>query len=266
MPTAWPSRLAERLGLVSLPCVEHHDVRIARPLGRATRLRIAFASDFHAGPVTSPRVLDEAITLLTRADADLVLLGGDFVSLRDGYAADLATRFAAIPARLGRYAVLGNHDHWAGGTAVAEHLRRAGIEVLMNSNLRLPDPFGNVSLCGIDDHESGEPDAAAAFAGAAPVRVLLMHQPSGLLDIGGQSFDVAVCGHTHGGQIALPGGRPIIVANGRLTRRYNAGRFVVEGERTLLVSRGVGCSGMPIRFNAPPAVMTCDLHGTALEP
>ena len=263
MPTMWPARLADRLGVVSLPCVEHHDVHIARRLGRAGRLRIAFASDFHAGPVTSPRVLDEATRLLTRADADVLLLGGDFVSLRANYAADLAARFAAVPARLGRYAVLGNHDHWSGGAAVAGHLRGAGIEVLMNSNVRLPDPFGDVCICGIDDHESGEPDAAAAFAGAAPVRVVLMHQPSGLLDIGERSFDVAVCGHTHGGQIALPGGRPIIVANGRLTRRYNAGRFVVEGERTLIVSRGVGCSGMPIRFNAPPAVLTCDLHGAA---
>jgi uncharacterized protein len=266
MPVPWPARLAERLGLATLPCVEHHEVRLARPLGRSTRLRIAFASDFHAGPVTPPRVIDEAIKLLAQADADVLLLGGDFVSLRARYAVDLVTRLATIPARLGRYAVLGNHDHWVDAARIADLLRRAGIDVLTNRNVRLPEPFGNVSICGIDDHESGEPDGAATVAGAAAVRVLLMHAPSGLLDIGDRSFDVALCGHTHGGQIALPRGRPLVVANGRLTRQYNAGRFMVEHERTLIVSRGVGCSGMPIRLNAPPAVMTCDVHGAATAP
>ena len=263
MPTAWPARVAERLGLVSLPCVEHHDVHVTHPLGRSGRLRLAFASDFHAGPVTPARVIDEAITLLARAEADVLLLGGDFVSLRASYAVDLVARLAAIPAPLGCYAVLGNHDHWADAAGVVEHLRGAGINVLINSNVRLPDPFGNVSICGVDDHESGEPDAIAALNGAAAVRVVLMHAPSGLLDIGEGSFDVAVCGHTHGGQIALPGGRQIIVANGLLSRRYNAGRFALERGRTLIVSRGVGCSGLPIRLNAPPSVLTCDLHGPA---
>jgi hypothetical protein len=211
--------------------------------------------------MTPQHVIDQAIMHLSQADADLLLLGGDFVSLQAEYARDLVSRLAAIPAALGRYAVLGNHDYWADGAEVAAHLRRVGIEVLTNRNVRLPDPFGNVSICGVDDHTSGEPNADQAFRGSEAVRVVLMHAPSGLLDIGERSFDVALCGHTHGGQIARSNGRPLIVAHGQLSRRYNAGRFAINGNTTLLVSRGVGCSAMPFRFNAPPNVLTCTLHG-----
>ncbi len=211
--------------------------------------------------MTPQLAIDQAIRHLSHANADLLLLGGDFVSLEAEYARDLVSRLAAVPAPLGRYAVLGNHDYWADGAAVAALLRREGIEVLTNRNVRLPDPFGNVSICGVDDHTSGEPDADAAFRGSEAVRVVLMHAPSGLLDIGERSFDVALCGHTHGGQIAMPNGRPLIVAHGQLSRRYNAGRFAIGGDKTLLVSRGIGCSEMPFRFNAQPNVLTCTLQG-----
>ena len=133
--------------------------------------------------------------------------------------------------------------------------------MLTNRNVRLPEPFEHVSLCGLDDYTDGEPDGEAAFSGAGPVRIVLMHGPSNLLDIGDREFAVALCGHTHGGQIALPSGRPIKVALGPLSRRYSAGRFDLDQGRVLLVSRGIGCSTIPIRFNAPPAVLMCTVTG-----
>jgi uncharacterized protein len=223
-------------------------------------LRIAFASDFHAGPMTPDRVFENAVERLSAAGPDLLLLGGDFVSLRARDAGALVERLAAVPAPLGRYAVLGNHDRWTDAAAVEAHLRHAGIEVLTNRSIRLPDPFDNVSICGLDDHTSGTPRVDAAFSGSAPIRIVLMHEPSGLLDLGDRPFVVALCGHTHGGQIALPNGRPLIVAHGPLTRRYNAGRYALDGGRTLLVSRGVGFSTLPLRFNAPAAVMVCTIR------
>jgi predicted MPP superfamily phosphohydrolase len=166
-----------------------------------------------------------------------------------------------VHAPLGRFAVLGNHDHWAGAAIVVRHLEDAGIEMLTNRAVALPPPYDDISVCGLDDHMAGEPDAARAFAGAAALRVVLMHAPSGLLDINPQRFDVAFCGHTHGGQIALPNGRPIIVAHGPLSRRYNAGRYALNPHGTLLVSRGVGCGTLPIRWNAPSSVFLCRIRG-----
>jgi uncharacterized protein len=172
-------------------------------------------------------------------------------------------RLAKAPAPLGRYAVLGNHDYWADGPAIVGMLERSGIEMLTNRSVRLPAPFDAVVLSGLDDHTSGEPDAAVAFGDDAAVRVVLMHAPSGLLDIGDRRFVVALCGHTHGGQVSLPDGRPLLVAHGELSRRYSAGRFDLAGGRTLLVSRGVGCSTLPIRLNAPAAITVCTLMPSA---
>jgi len=257
----WPAKLAVGLGAPVGVAIEHHEVEVASALGDAETLRIAFAADFHAGPSTADALIENAITQLKSLSADVLLLGGDFVSLNDDGMPDLAARLAAVPAPFGRYAVLGNHDHWTDAEAVAASLQDAGIEMLTNRNVRLPDPFGHVSICGLDDHTSGEPDAEGAFRGSAPVRIVLMHAPSNLLDIGDRPFDVAMCGHTHGGQIALPNGRPIKVAHGPLSRTFNAGRFAVGGNRVLLVSRGVGCSTVPLRLNAPAAVMSCTLTG-----
>ena len=256
----WPARLATALGVPADVVVEHHDIELPAVLGSAGVLRMAFAADFHAGPTTQDALIENAVEHLTTAKADVLLLGGDFVSIRAAYARRLARRLGEIPAALGRFAVLGNHDIWADGPAVEGHLRDAGIEILTNRNTRLSAPFENVTLCGLDDHTSGTPDAAAAFRDGEGVRIVLMHAPSNLLDIGEHPFAIAFCGHTHGGQVSLPGGRPIKVAHGPLSRRYNAGRFDLGNGRAMLVSRGVGCTTVPFRANAQAAVMTCNVR------
>lgn len=249
-----------RLGAPVAVHLEHHAIDVSTPLGGADTLRIAFAADFHVGPNTPEALLDSAIATLHDARADLLLLGGDFVSRRPDVAGPLARRLGQVPAPLGRFAVLGNHDYWTDAAVVARDLTDAGIELFTNRQVRLPAPFQQVSLCGLDDHSSGAPDAEAAFAAAGPVRVVLMHAPSGLLDLGDRAFTVALCGHTHGGQIALPNGRPLITAHGPLSRRYNAGRYELGNGRTLLVTRGVGCTAVPFRLNAPAGVMICTLR------
>lgn len=258
-PAQWPARLAWTLYPRVDIRVEEHSVEASGGLPPGQSLRIAFASDFHAGAATAWPLIEAAVERLDGLRADLLLLGGDFVSIDPQSTARLAGLLSSVHAPLGRFAVLGNHDHWAGASSVVAHLEHAGIEMLTNRAIGLPHPFDNVSICGLDDHMSGEPDAERAFAGAREVRVVLMHAPSGLLDIGERPFHVALCGHTHGGQIALPNGGPIVVASGALSRRYNAGRYSLDPDRHLLVSRGVGCGTLPIRWNSPSGVFLCSL-------
>jgi uncharacterized protein len=257
--SAWPARLAARLGY-------HPRVRNAR-YGIWTdvreghrRLRIGYASDFHAGGATNPEVIDAACWELTAAAPDVLLLGGDFVGADAKAIHEVAPRLGEIPAPFGRFAVLGNHDWWTDARTVADALEVAGIQLLTNRNARLARPFEDVVVCGLDDPWAGHPDAAAAFARTDGVRIVLMHQPSGLLDVGDRPFALALCGHTHGGQIALPGGIPIVVPHGPLSRRYSRGRYELDGGRVLIVSRGVGCSTLPFRLFAPPEVVICDLE------
>ncbi|MGE5863542.1 MAG: metallophosphoesterase [Rhizobacter sp.] len=255
----WPGRLAWTVNPRADVGVEEHRILVRAGLPAGASLRIGYASDFHAGPATPWPLIEAAVEQLDRLRADVLLLGGDFVSIDPRRAGRLGHLLGTVHAPLGRFAVLGNHDHWAGASTVVAHLQNAGIEMLTNRAIGLPHPFDNVSVCGLDDHMSGEPDAERAFADAREVRVVLMHAPSGLLDVGENPFDVALCGHTHGGQIALPDGRPIVVASGALSGRYNAGRYSLGLHRTLLVSRGVGCGTLPIRWNSPSTVSLCCL-------
>lgn len=255
----WPARLAEDLGLLPRLRTLEYDLPIATWPAGAPRLRLAFASDFHAGPTTTPRQLDDAAAALAAARPDVLLLGGDFVYLRTAYLEPLAQALSQVPAPLGRFAVLGNHDLWADDRAITRRLEAAGVQVLINQAVPLPPPFSGVAICGLDEPWTGRPDATATLRGADGVRVVLMHAPSGLLCLHGQRFELALCGHTHGGHIALPGGIPVVIP-GLLSRRYPHGRHALANGGTLLVSRGVGGSELPLRLFADPDILICDLH------
>ena len=257
----WPARLAYRLGGQRQLNVDRQELRL--PGRDLPELRIGFASDFHAGPTTHPARLEAACQALRDERPDLLLFGGDFVSFHERYVEPLATLLGSIPAPLGRYAVLGNHDRWTDEHHIARRLAAAGIELLINANRRLPPPYDQVLLCGLDDPETGAPDPARAFAGVAGVCLLLVHSPDGLRFVGDQRVDLALCGHTHGGQVALPDGRPILLPKGDLCRVYPHGRFRFGPERagTLIVSRGVGYSEIPFRLFAPPDLLICTLRG-----
>jgi predicted MPP superfamily phosphohydrolase len=136
----------------------------------------------------------------------------------------------------------------------------AGVSMLVNQAVTLPAPFDDVSICGMDDPWSGVPDGKATFAGAAATRILLVHAPDGLLMLGGHRFDVGFAGHTHGGQIALRDGTPIVMPQGPLSRPLYYGRFPVVDNGDLIVSRGVGCGGIPVRINADPELVICTLQ------
>ncbi len=152
---------------------------------------------------------------------------------------------------------MGNHDLWGDDAAIRRSLEETGFRVLVNEAATLPAPFDHVSICGLDEPWVGKSDADATFAGAAAVRVLLMHAPEGLLFVGDRPFDVALCGHTHGGHIALPGGVPIVTA-GPLSRRYSEGEYDVNG-RPLIVSRGIGATESALRLFATPDIRVVTL-------
>lgn len=258
-PGGWAAKLAYPLGLQGQLQSSTAEIHLAsRPPG-ARPLRLAFASDFHAGATTDPRLLSAACETLDAFHADVLLLGGDFVSVRASYIDDLAPALGAISAPFGKFAVLGNHDLRADHGRVVRQLERAGVEMLTNRHVALAEPFADINLCGLDDPTLGWPDPVAALDEVHGTRIVLMHSPEGLRAIGDRPFDLALCGHTHGGQIAAPWGQAILLPSGLLNRQYARGRFELNGgeSRTLLVSRGVGCSTVPVRIFAAPEVHLC---------
>ena len=255
-PGRWATRASDAIGLQSgRPVrVDHLDIAVSRPSG-SRPLRVAFASDFHAGATTAERVLANACAQLDALEPDVLLLGGDLVSVRAADIHALAPLLAKVRAPLGKFGVFGNHDLRANRSVISEALADAGVRMLVNEVVQLPAPHGDVSIIGFNDPIRGAP-RGELLDSVDGVRILLMHAPDGLLAAGDRHFDIAVCGHTHGGQIVMPGGIMPYLPHGSLSREFPVGVFHLEPDisRTLLVSRGVGCSTVPVRFRCASEV------------
>lgn len=252
--------LSWRLGGHGRLGVTRHEIELGPERRLPRPLKIAFASDFHAGPTTAPAIFDALLALVQRERPDVLLLGGDYISFDAANVRALRGFLEGARAPLGTYAVLGNHDVWNGSAEVSAALAAAGVEVLINRNVALPAPFGEVSICGIDDPWTGEPSLDATFDGAGPVRIYLMHSPDGLWQLGSRRFDLALAGHTHGGQIVSRQGTPLKRPSGPYSRQYAHGRFDIAGNGPLFVGRGIGCAGIPLRLHADPELLICTVR------
>jgi len=170
-----------------------------------------------------------------------------------------AASFSMLRAPLGTFAVLGNHDHYSGEPRrLRELVEGCGIEVLHNRSVILERNGGRMVLAGIDDLLCGTPDLDAALAGAPPGLpvLLLSHNPDVLFDASRRGVALVLSGHTHGGQIRLPG-LPVLVRMSRY--RLDEGRYAVDGAQ-LVVSRGLGATGVPLRLFCPPEAVLVTLR------
>ena len=264
----WPSVLARPLGLQGTLRVVTQALTLPPgpaitgvPARELPPLRVAFASDLHAGPATHPAIVADACRALAEARADLVLLGGDYVSFHARHVDALVPLLAAIEAPLGKFAVLGNHDVIGDNEYIAARLADAGVRTLVNESVQLTAPFSSVWVCGLDDPQQGAPDADATLSGADGIRLVLMHSPEGLRWLEGHQFAAAFCGHVHGGQFWV-GERSLISCHGKYNPPYRRGG-VFELDRPegglLLVSRGIGQGSLPMRRHADPEVHVCTL-------
>jgi uncharacterized protein len=257
----WPAMVTNALGLQGELQVAEHVLRVRRRAG-APALRVAFVSDFHAGPTLHSRLLGAAMAALEDAHADVLLIGGDFVSFHARYVRRLLPGLERIRAPFGKFAVLGNHDLLGDDRYITAALEGVGVRVLVNSNERLGAPHDDVWICGLDDWNEGAPDAEAALRGADGTILLLMHQPDGLLVVGERRFDAAFCGHVHGGQYLKANREPAIRHKGPLSTLYMHGGVFHPGAHSapVLVSRGIGTSTLPARRHADPQVHICTLE------
>lgn len=248
------------------------DVRLARLPAAFRGLRIAQLTDLHASAIVSNELQRQAAELCMRAQPDLIVLTGDFISGATRFLSGSVGEFerkhldqslvalSALKAPLGLYAVLGNHDFWSGPTAVdaitAAYTATLGVRWLRNSNVRLERQGAFIQLLGIDDYweASCSLDVACKGLDAQAPRILLSHNPdvNEEIELGKTSIDLVISGHTHGGQVVLPLlGQPVMPS--KFGQKYRVG-LVRDGERQTFVSRGIGHLLAPVRFNCPPEV------------
>jgi hypothetical protein len=217
-------------------------------------LRLLLMADIHVqGPDMRPSRLEGIVEQANALAPDVVLIAGDFigdkpVGTRTYTADEMAAPLARLRAPLGLYAVLGNHDHWNDPGAVRAALTRAGIRLLTNEAVRV----GPLALGGLDDDHTSRSDLGrtlVAMQMARGVPVLLSHSPDPFPALP-DDVPLMLSGHTHCGQVRLPGVGALVTFS-RHGKRYACGRFDERG-RTLIVSAGLGTSGVPFRIGAAP--------------
>jgi predicted MPP superfamily phosphohydrolase len=236
-------------------------VQMKRLPRRLDGLRIVLMADFHLFPFTSAELIQQAIHEASALKPDLALFGGDFVYAEAEAAYELSPILAQLNAKLGSFAVLGNHDHVKGAAIVQCALRQSGIEVLNNRGVTLSIGPCGLYLAGVDSMAAGTPDVRAAFADhrSDASTLVLAHEPD-TIDYYSQyvPIDLQLSGHSHGGQIRLPGVGPIILPP--WGRRYPRGLYQVKDSQ-LFTSQGIGMVDLPVRINCPPEIaeitLTC---------
>ena len=252
------------------------------------KLKLAVLADIHTSEPWMP--VSRVESLVERANAlgaDAILLLGDYTTghrmvHRAVPDVEWARALARLKAPLGVHAVLGNHDWWndrdvqmrmVGPPKCRPAMERAGLKVYENDVLRLEkngQPFWIAGLgdqwafyrnrgrkrsdrfgyIGVDDLDG----TLAKVTDDAPV-ILMAHEPDVFPRVP-QRVSLTLSGHTHGGQVQFFGYAPVVPS--RYGRRFLYGH-IVEDDRHLIVSGGLGCSGLPVRFGRPPEILTVEV-------
>src|SRR5579884_357290 len=227
-------------------------------------MTIAHLSDLHFGrggwfPIHFRRTLDTVQTL----DPDVIVNTGDFM-YKWPPASTFRSDVEAIAALgIPRVSILGNHDYYGGPEPACDlirTLRDTGETALFNEPHEVRHGSAALTFVGLDDDnpESRFERGIDRLLAAPRPRIALIHEPDLAERLPPDSADLVLAGHTHGGQIALPGLRPWIVRH-FCGSGYVEGSYVVNGNR-MYVNRGLGCVGLPLRFRAAPELAAVRLR------
>ena len=215
-------------------------------------LRIGLITDLHRSDTVPQELLIRAVQMMMTEAPDLVVLGGDYVTWGNRhFVVPAAEAVAPLSAPHGVFAVLGNHDDDRDMPAA---LTGAGVVVLRDARTRLSIRGETLDLAGIRYWTRRVGDIAHVLRGASPNLILLAHNPMRLVEASALAVPLVLSGHTHGGQLVLPGigavaarKFPVIAGRGR--------RDATE----IFVSRGIGTVYLPVRLNCPPEVAVLTL-------
>jgi predicted MPP superfamily phosphohydrolase len=215
-------------------------------------IRLVQISDLHLGLMRQRESLTPVITILRHLRPDLLIATGDMVDAQMDHLNGLSDLWRDIDPPLGKFAVTGNHEVYAGLQQSLDFLQRSGFTLLRNRSVNIGK---NLLLAGVDDPAVGASPAAPPLpksAAAKRFRILLKHRPVAGLDTVG-IFDLQLSGHAHRGQIF-----PFNFITG-LAYPLQNGLHQLPGGGLLYASRGTGSWGPPMRIGAPPEITLIEI-------
>lgn len=249
-------------------------------------------SDLHVGVYTSRELLEKAIEYAASRQPNLILHTGDFVHtgrhdvkellfkafgpnvsrfrhyrrLARFYSKELSGMLESLTPSHGSYAVWGNHDYIEGLRTIKRYLPK-GITILKNSSCLVPDTNNKILISGLDDQKCGEPSITEAVkslnnlgGSESAFKILLNHNPDALFAKDKallENYDLILGGHTHGGQVCLPGS--VAITTQTKSRKFYAGLDKLGKNTHVYTSRGIGCAGIPLRLFCQPEIVVIRL-------
>jgi predicted MPP superfamily phosphohydrolase len=229
-----------------------HDIRLPGLPVAFDGYRILQLSDLHIDML--PQLVERTQKLVEDLEIDLAVLTGDYYARYGQDDAALASPyeaiFSAIRSKDGIVGILGNHD----SAGVADIFASLGVTMLVNEAITISRGGDQICMTGVDDvHHYWSPAALQALQGAPRdcLRIALVHTSELATEASALGYALYLNGHTHGGQVCLPGGVPVITMGMR--RAYSAGLWRI-GAMIGHTSRGAGVSSIPLRFNCPPEI------------
>ncbi len=271
-------------GYTGTPVLEKVNLEIPNLPPAFHGYRIGFLTDLHLGLWVPQSWITNAIETLIKEKVDVLLLGGDYIFVTDNPLweglhclrntdyldmtraemarsafADICRIIAGYTFKDGIIGVVGNHEHWNSiemfMAAAREH---PSLRMLINESHSITRGDASLELLGVDDFLTGFPIKPPPRA-TPSIRILLSHNPdyvAMLLEEEKRSFDLALCGHTHGGQVRVPGLMGVVIPV--QDPRFMAG-LTNLGSSYVYTSRGLGVVGLPIRVNCPPEITVIEL-------
>lgn len=272
-----------------------HTVAIRTLPSNFNGYRIGFISDIHLGVFLRESFFIQALDTLLASKIDLLVLGGDYIFVPDSLVSNtlaasrnseylklkpqeanylafetIAAKVSKVAPHDGIVALYGNHDRWTHPSALQDTFKRYKIPLCLNEFFTVSRNYQELHLYCVDDFLTGTPDISSFLRLTKQPRILLSHNadvPGLALQKLPNCLDLAICGHSHGGQIKLPIlGTPITNAlcpeflQGMVTVRGSVGADYPEGiESHVFTSKGVGVVEFPYRIGARPDVAVIEL-------
>ena len=218
--------------------------------------RIINLTDIHLGQWISPEYLSGVVDYVNSLNPDMITLTGDYVSyILEGYEDDLLDSFKRLKAKDGKFAVLGNHDHWADADEIRKILKKSNIVDLSNDVYTLEKDGEKLNISGVDSLTVGADDFDKVLEklpsdGAS---ILLVHEPD-FAKISSKTgrFDLQMSGHSHGGQLVIPGVKTTPFRCS-YSFKYPVGAYNVDN-MIQYTSKGLGTNSFWLRINCKPEI------------
>lgn len=230
----------------------------------SAKLKVVQFSDTHIGEYYSVKDLEKLARVINMQQPDIIVFTGDLVDEinENTDLKSISSVLGTMKATKGKFAIYGNHDYGAQGHKYYKKtMENGGFKVLVNDAVQyhLSNKI-SVNVVGIDDGLLGKPDYEKLnfLIKKRYYDIVLLHEPDTIDTFEGEPYELALSGHTHGGQVRLPFKGPLKKVP--LGEKYDKGMYDISEEQKLYVSSGIGNTKMPFRFLNIPEIIVFDIN------